>query len=163
MKIFRSATAQAVLAGMLAGAVGGFVGSFSKIGGEVLYPPRPDAKISPPALLAQKIVGHPLPPATQELISASVHFGFGTLTGAAYGAAAEFAPIVKIGVGLGFGLVLQIFTHETLVPLAGLDQAPWDQPFRDHASEIFTHLLYGITVEGIRRMIRAKLPPQPEE
>jgi putative membrane protein len=157
MKIFHKATTQAVLAGMLAGAVGGLVGSFSKIGGEVVYPPRPDAKISPPALLAQNLVGHPLPPAQQEIVSAAVHFGFGTVTGAFYGAAAEFAPIVKIGFGMGFGLVLQVMTHETLVPLAGLDKPPLEQPFRDHASEIFTHLIYGLTVEAIRRMLRAKM------
>jgi putative membrane protein len=157
INIFRKATTQAVLAGMLAGALGGFVGSFSKIGGEVVYPPRPYARISPPALLAEHIVGHPLAPAQASVVSAAVHFGFGTVIGAVYGIAGEFAPIVRVGFGTGFGLVLQIMTHETLVPLAGLDQPPLQQPFRDHASEILTHLLYGLTVEAIRRMIRAKI------
>lgn len=156
MKILHKASTGAVLAGMLAGAAGGFIGSFSKIGGEVVYPPRPDAKISPPALLAEKIVGHPLDPATQGTVSAAVHFTFGTLGGALYGVAGEFAPIVRIGFGAGFGVVMQLMTHETLVPLAGLDQPPTEQPFRDHASELFTHILYGITVEGGRRMLRAK-------
>jgi putative membrane protein len=163
MKIVQRATTQAVMAGVLAGAVGGFVGSFSKIGGEVVYPPRPNAKISPPALFAEHIAGHPLDPGQQQLVSAAIHFGFGTVTGAIYGAAAEFAPIVKIGFGAGFALVLQVTTHESMLPLLGLDDPPWKQPFRDQAGEIFTHLIYGVTVEAIRRMIRARMKGLPDE
>ena len=66
-------------------------------------------------------------------------------------------PIVTAGYGAAFGFVFQFFTHESLVPLAGLDVPPWQQPLREHTSEFFTHVLYGVATEVTRRAVRRRL------
>ncbi len=143
--------------GLLAGALGGIVGSGAKIVGELIYPPRTLGQVPPPVILAERLAGHPLTPSEQNRDMQIIHFIFGSATGAIYGAAAEFAPIVTTGFGSAFGFVFQFFTHESLVPLAGLDVPPWHQPLREHTSEFFTHILYGVATEVTRRTVRRRL------
>jgi putative membrane protein len=89
----------------------------------------------------------------------AIHFLFGAMTGAVYGATAEFAPLVTAGYGSAFGVVLQLMTHETLVPATGLDKPAMEQPLREHTSELLTHVVYGLATEGVRRAVRARLTP----
>ena len=143
--------------GLFCGLLGGLAGSVAKIAGELVYDPRNQGQTSPPVLLQRKFASHPRTP-TQEFVGTQViHFIFGGSTGAIYGAIAEVAPIVTVGYGSAFGFVLQFFTHEGFVPLAGLDVPPWKQPAREHASEFFTHILYGVTTEMVRRYLRRKM------
>ena len=148
---------RSIAKGLLAGLIGGLVGSAVKTVGEVIYNPRTLGQTSPPVLLAQRVVGHPLDKRQQILAEQSIHYVFGGSTGAIYGVAAEFAPIVTRGYGAAFGIVLQLFTHETLVPAAGLDVPAPKQPAREHLSELFTHILYGVSTELVRRFVRRKL------
>lgn len=143
--------------GLLAGALGGLVGSGAKIVGELIYPPRTLGQVPPPVLLAERIAGHSLSPFQQNASMQTIHFVFGATTGAMYGAAAEFAPIVTVGYGSAFGFIMQFFTHESFVPLAGLDVPPWKQPLREHTSEFFTHVLFGVATEVTRRGIRKRI------
>ena len=87
----------------------------------------------------------------------AIHFTFGALTGAIYTIAAEALPIVTTGYGSVFGVILQLFTHETLVPAAHLDVPAPQQPAREHLSELFTHILYGVATEATRRILRKRL------
>ena len=148
---------RSIAKGLLAGLIGGLVGSAVKTVGEVIYNPRTQGQTSPPVVLAQRVVGHPLNKHQQTVAEQSIHYVFGGATGAIYGVAAEFAPIVTAGYGVAFGLVLQLFTHETLVPAAGLDVPAPQQPAREHLSELFTHVLYGVSTELVRRFVRRKL------
>ena len=157
MALRNSAASRNLAKGLLAGALGGIVGSGAKIVGELIYPPRTLGQVPPPVLLAERIAGHPLSPSQQNTSMQVIHFIFGTSVGAVYGAAAEFAPIVTAGYGAAFGFVFQFFTHESLVPLAGLDVPPWQQPLREHTSEFFTHVLYGVATEATRRAVRKRI------
>jgi uncharacterized membrane protein YagU involved in acid resistance len=48
-------------------------------------------------------------------------------------------------------------THETTLPFFGLS-LPWSQiPLKEHLSEIFTHIIFGMSVELVRRLVRASL------
>ncbi len=143
--------------GLLAGALAGIVGSGAKIVGELIYPPRTLGQTPPPVILAERLAGHPLSPSEQNRDMQIIHFLFGSASGAVYGAAAEFAPIVTAGYGSVFGFVFQFFTNESMVPLAGLDVPPWRQPLREHTSEFFTHILYGVATEATRRTLRKRL------
>ena len=143
--------------GLLAGVLGGLVGSGAKIVGELIYTPRTLGQVPPPVILAERIAGHPLSHLGQNVSMQAIHFVFGATTGAFYGAVAEFAPIVTIGYGSAFGFIMQLFTHEALVPLAGLDVPPWQQPLREHASEFFTHVLFGVATEATRRAVRKRI------
>ena len=156
-KQHRSKVSRSVAKGLLAGLIGGLVGSAAKTVGEIIYNPRTQGQTSPPVLLAQKALGHPLNKHDQTIAEQTIHYVFGGATGAIYGVAAEFAPVVTTGYGAAFGVVLQLLTHETLVPAAGLDVPAPQQPAREHLSELFTHILYGVSTEVVRRVVRRKL------
>ncbi len=143
--------------GLLAGLIGGLAGSAMKVVGELIYNPRTRGQTSPPVVLAERFAGHALNKKQQKLAEQGIHYFFGGATGAIYGAAAEFKPVVTLGYGSLFGVVLQLFTHETLVPAAGLDKPALQQPAREHLSELFTHVLYGMSTEAVRRLVRGKL------
>ncbi len=161
MPWFQRATRNAVVAGLFAGAVGGIAGSAAKIVGEAIYEPRTQGQVPPPVLLAERIAGHPLDHTQQIVATQVIHFVFGAFSGGVYGGFAEVAPIVTAGYGSAFGVVLQLFTHESLVPALGLDVGPLQQPLREHASEFFSHILYGLATEAVRRAVRRRIGPQP--
>ena len=56
------------------------------------YPPHTHGEPEPQELLAERIAGHPLEDGTKEIAGEAIQWGFGALTGAAYGALAEFYP-----------------------------------------------------------------------
>lgn len=162
MHLVRRISSRMLLAGALAGVLGGLVGSVAKIAGEAVYPPRTLGQVPPPLLLAERVAGHPLSPPEGQLSIQTIHFTFGALVGGIYGATAEAVPLVMVGSGVVFGLVLQLFTHETAVPALGLDVPAPQQPLREHLSEFFTHALFGLGTELTRRVVRRRLaPPVP--
>ncbi len=160
----RSVVLSKVFAGVLAGAIGGLAGSAAKIASEAVYPPRTLGQTPPPVVLAERIAGHPLSHSQQLISMEAIHWTFGAVVGAVYGGAAEVLPIVRLGYGVAFGLVLQQFTQESAVPQLGLDKPPLQQPLREHASEFVSHGFYGLATELVRRFIRRRLssPPRPQ-
>ena len=155
-----------VAKGLLAGALGGLAGGVSKLAGELVYPPRTRGQEPPPALLAEKALGHPLVKPLQTAASQMFHWTFSVGIGAVYGAAAEVAPIVTLGYGVVFGEVVLLTTHESTLPLLGLTEPPLQQPAREQKSEIVTHAIYGLTVEAVRRWLvrrwRQRSPAQSQ-
>jgi len=139
--------------GLVAGLIGGIAGSAAKLAGEKIYPPRIEGQKPPPAILASKIAGRPLSPGEELAATQAFHWLLGGGMGAAYGAAAESFPIVTLGSGVGFGVALLLGTHESVLPLLGLDKPPWKQPLREHLSELCTHGLYGLVTELVRRAL----------
>lgn len=150
----KKATSRTIASGILAGFIGGIAGSGVKLIGEKIYPPRTEGQEAPPAVLAEKLAGHPLSTEKKTVATQAFHWTTGSLTGAFYGGVAEVAPVVTIGYGVAFGLVVFLFTHETTLPLLGLDKSPFQQPAREQTSELITHSLYGIGTEVVRRAIR---------
>lgn len=145
--------------GLLAGAFGGLVGSVAKVLGEAIFPPRSPGEPLPPAVLADKIsraqTGHPVrSEAVRQTAVQGFHWGTGMLAGAMYGLLAEVFPVVRVGHGVGFGVVLLLCTHESSVPLLGLSAPPQRLPAKEHLSELFTHSLYALTVEAVRCRLR---------
>jgi len=124
---------------------------------EKIYPPRVHGEPEPPAALAEKIAGHPLKLSTRDEAGETIHWGFGALAGAAYGAAAEFYPAATAKGGASFGITLCAVTHEGALPALGLAAAPGDQTTREKSSEIATHIVYGIVTETVRSLLRRLL------
>jgi putative membrane protein len=146
-----------MLKGFLAGAIGGLVGAAAKAVAEAVYPPRTQGQIPPPAVLVNRIASRPLSE-TEEVVSVqAIHWGFGALVGGAYGAVAEYQPVVTGRLGANFGLTLCGMTHASTLPMMGLTESPENQPAREHASELVTHAIYGVTTEVVRRMVRKVL------
>jgi putative membrane protein len=80
-----------------------------------------------------------------------VHYAFGAVMGAVYGAVAEVAPPVKSLAGLPYGAALFVGADEIALPAFGLSKKPTQYPPSRHLSGLGQHLVYGATVEPVRR------------
>jgi putative membrane protein len=143
--------------GLLAGLVGGLVATAAKSLAERIYPPRTNGEPEPPDVLAEKLAGHELTGTQREIATETIHWGFGALTGAAYGALAEYYPSATSKDGAGFGMALSSLTHGTMLPAMGLSAEPEEQTTRERTSEMATHLVYGVVTETVRRIVRKML------
>ena len=150
-------SAQRLAKGLLAGLIAGIVATAAKSLAEKVYPPRTHGEPEPPNVLAEKLAGHSLQHDTEEIASETIHWGFGALTGAAYGALAEFYPAATSKDGATFGLTLMSLTHETALPAMGLSAPADEQTPREHTSEAASHVLYGVVAEKVRKFIRPML------
>jgi putative membrane protein len=148
---------RSMLKGFLAGAIGGVVGAAAKAVAEAVYPPRTQGQIPPPAVLVNRIASRPLSESEEVVSVQAIHWGFGALVGGAYGALAEYQPVVTGRLGANFGLTLCGMTHASTLPIMGLTESPENQPAREHASELVTHAIYGVTTEVVRRVVRKVL------
>lgn len=145
---------RSLMKGFLAGAIGGLVGAAAKAAGEAVYPPRTLGQIPPPAVLVNRLSDRPLSEEEEEASVRAIHWGFGALAGGVYGALAEYQPVVTGRLGATFGLTLCGITHASALPMMGLTESPTNQPAREHASELVTHAIYGVTTELVRRLVR---------
>ena len=149
-----------LLKGLLAGAAGGLAGSAAKVIMEKLVPPRTEGQPEPPALVVER-VGHAIGAEpgekTKQVAGQGIHWGFGTLLGAAYGVAAELSPKVTSWRGGAFGLTVNRLAHEGLLPGLDLVEPVNEQPAQERVSEWVSHALYGITTELVRRSVRKRL------
>lgn len=143
--------------GLLAGLIGGLVATAAKTIGEKIYPPRTHGEPEPPDVLVDKVTGHALSGTGKTVAAETIHWGFGAAVGAAYGALAEFYPAASAKEGASFGLTLAALTHETALPALGLSAEPGDQTQREQTSEMITHVIFGVTTEIVRGIVRRLL------
>ena len=84
---------------------------------------------------------------------AIIHYAFGGAVGAIYGAAASQNREITAWGGIPFGATVWLVADEIGVPLSGFSKAPTDYPLQTHLSAFASHLIYGATTEGIRRLL----------
>ena len=148
---------KSLLKGMLAGVVGGLAGTAAKTIAERIYPPRIHGEPEPPSVLADKITGGHLDGQEKVVATEAIHWGFGALTGAAYGGLAEFYPAATAKEGASFGLTLAALTHQSALPAMGLSAEPRQQSQREQTSEMVTHVIFGVVTEVVRSLTRKLL------
>jgi len=120
--------------GLLAGLVAGLVGTVAMALAERLLPARAKTKSLPSA--------------------DGIRWGFGAAVGAAYGAVAEFYPAATAKEGVTFGMTLGALNEEGVLPALGLLAKPGA---RDSVGEITSHVVYGVTTEVVRGLVRKHL------
>jgi uncharacterized membrane protein YagU involved in acid resistance len=103
------------------------------------------------------LTGRELTKSEKETAGTALHYAYGTSMAALYGAAAEFAPGVTAGAGAPFGATVWVTADEGVVPLLGLSKKPTEYPLSIHAYALASHLVYGLTVEVVRRAVRRAL------
>ncbi len=126
-------------------------------GGEKKKKKGEDATVKAASKVSRKILHHPLTPGEKKKAGPAVHYGFGTLTGAAYGVLAELVPGVTRGAGAPFGTALWVGADEIAVPAFGLSGPPWESPPSVHVKALAAHLVYGVAAEGVRKLVRRAL------
>ena len=146
-----------VLKGAFAGLIGGIVATAVKSLAEEVFPPRPPDAVSPPVIAAQKVWGEERVEGREDAFEEAIHWTFGALTGSAYGALAEALPAASRGYGVPFGAVLFTLTHESALPLLGLEGGPTKVPLGRQANELTTHFFYGVAADLTRRGVRRLL------
>ena len=148
---------QSLLKGAVAGLIGGLIATAAKTAAERIYPPRTHGEPEPPSVLAEKLGAPRLHTPEKKAAEEGIHWGFGALTGAAYGVMAELYPQVTAKGGTTFGLALMTITHEGALPALGLAAPPVEQEGRERRSEMATHIVYGIVCETVRNLVRRTL------
>ena len=116
-----------------------------------------DATVKTARAISKNVFGHELQESEKETAGAAVHYAFGTLTGGLYGALAEVTPQVTTAGGLPFGAGFWLLADEISVPLLGLSKGPAEYPVSTHAYALASHLVYGVTAELGRRVVRQVL------
>jgi len=84
-----------------------------------------------------------------------VHYAFGAIMGATYGAIAEEIPQATFGFGTAFGAALFAGADLVAVPALNLSGSPGDAPVSTLATPFAAHLVYGAATEAFRRLVRA--------
>jgi hypothetical protein len=116
-----------------------------------------DATVRAADRLSRGLFHHELSKKEKKVAGPAMHYGFGALTGVAYGVLAELAPGVTRGAGAPFGTAVWLGADEVAVPAFRLAGPPWEHPAPVHARALAAHLVYGLTAEGVRRLVRRVL------
>jgi putative membrane protein len=140
--------------GLVAGLIGGLVGTLAKTLAERMFPPRTHGEPEPPEVAAESLAGHALDANTKAVAAEGIHWGFGATVGAAYGVLVEYYPSATSKQGASFGMALEALTHESALPAMGLSAEPENQTARERASEMTSHVVYGVTTEFVRSIVR---------
>ncbi len=105
---------------------------------------------------AQKISGgllhRELSPSEKKVAGPLVHYAYGTGIGALYGGLAANHEVTKCGFGSAYGAAVWALGDEMAVPALGLGKKPAETPVSQHFQMLAAHLVYGITLEGVRRL-----------
>jgi putative membrane protein len=117
--------------------------------------PKEDATMKAADAIAHTVTGEHLSREEKEEGGPIVHYAFGALTGGLYGGLAEYSSAVTSGFGTSFGGVLFSTADLLAIPAFNLGPSAADQPASALASPFAAHIVYGVTTELVRRIVRA--------
>jgi putative membrane protein len=140
---------KSLMRGMLAGMAGGLVAAWM-VNELVLGPNKRPGQgsgqmLEPPVTIDEEVV--------EEKTGQLTHYAFGVLTGGIYGGLAEYSGAVRSGFGTSYGGVL----FSTAAPAFGLPPLASEAASSGQTSPFAAHVVYGITTELTRRIVRALL------
>lgn len=137
--------------------------------GEKVFPPTGAEKLEigadpaghpenmPPSEVADRlqhaVTGRELTDEQRQQVSGPLHWAMGLGGGLAYALIAARFPAARAGFGSGFGLALFGATHASTLPLAGVQHPPTDLPKAWWIWEGGSHVIYGVTVDTIIRVL----------
>jgi len=160
----RNSFASSTSRGLIAGFLGGLAGTAVKTLVEQFLPVRKieqrSAQIKIVDDLSTKILGSPISRDHEALAEQLVNFPFGASIGAAYGYGKKDKDEFRVADGAILGATTWVTTHETSLPLFGLESKPKNIPVRLQANELVAHVLFGITTELVRSYVNERLKRQ---
>jgi uncharacterized membrane protein YagU involved in acid resistance len=154
--------AVSAIAGLVGGLLGAGVMSVAHSVVGRLQPAKPpqaalaekdeDATVKIGQMISRLGRGRSLNEDEKPMAATAVHYGFGGVLGLMYGVVAALDPRAAVGAGVGFGVAAWLGPHAIVVPALGLAPSPLRQPPAKEALELVLHVLYGITVQFVRRL-----------
>lgn len=118
---------------------------------------KDDATVKAAEAITESVAGHKLTKSEKKVAGPLMHYAMGATTGAVYGVAAEFQPLVASAAGLPFGAAVWLVADEVAVPALGLSGPPTDSPPSVHMKALASHVVYGVATDVMRRAIRRAL------
>lgn len=79
------------------------------------------------------------------------HHAFGAVAGALYGVAVARTPQLATGGGAPYGALVWLSATEIGLPLSGFAKRPTHYRAERHIASLATHVVFGLTVECVRR------------
>lgn len=147
--------------GLISGVIGGLAGTVVKSLVEEFLPVRKiehkSAQIKIVDDLSTKLTGSPISVSNEGLAEQLVNIPIGASVGAAYGYGKKDKDDYNISDGIILGASTWFSTHETSLPLMGLEPKPTDVPLKMQFNELLAHVLFGITTEVVRSAVNEKL------
>jgi putative membrane protein len=148
--------------GFAAGAVGGVAGSLAMSQFHSLFQREEsslqqgeeDSTVKVATAISRGVFHQNLSERQKSVAGTAVHYGFGAGVAAIYGTLVEVAPVARTGWGAPFGTAVWLGAHVITVPALGLAEPVTQSPGRKEAAEFGAHLVYGVTVESVRRLLR---------
>ena len=107
--------------------------------------------------MSEAATGAPVPDDNKPVAGQAVHYITGAGLGLAYGLGVEFQPTIAAVRGAAFGLGTAIILDEAAVPAAGVGEPPWRTSPGTHLYSAVAHLVFGVTAEASRRVVRRAL------
>jgi putative membrane protein len=83
-----------------------------------------------------------------------VHYAFGAVMGGIYGGLAEYSSVVRSGFGTSFASALFAGADLVAVPALKLSGSSEGEPKAALVTPYAAHLVYGVTTEAVRRLMR---------
>lgn len=143
--------------GLISGFVGGLAGTAVKTVIEQFLPVRKiedrSAQIKIVDDLSTKITGSPVSSHNEALAEQLVNIPMGGSLGAAYGYGKKERYGLKPMDGIAFGATTWASTHQTSLPILGLESKPTDIPIRMQINELFAHCAFGLVTEVVRHYV----------
>ena len=102
---------------------------------------------------AALVTGRPLDERGKAVGGPLMHHLFGATVGLAYGLAAARVPALRAGGGAAYGVLVWAGAAEIGLPLTGLSRPPTAYPLARHAASLATHVVFGLTLEAVRRSL----------
>ncbi len=152
-----------VYKGLLAGSLGGLAASWvmtrfqslvARVAGYSNSPEQEgeDATVKTARKIAAGVLHHELGPEEKKAAGTFVHYAYGAGIGALYGGLAQKLDATTAGFGSGYGTAVWALGDEVAVPAFGLGKKATETPISGHAQALAAHLVYGIALEGVRRL-----------
>ena len=155
-----------VLKGVIAGAMGGLAASWVMNQFEaVVKKLKPnerqqtneqdaeDSTMKTADRITQWVAGHGLSKEQKKKAGPIVHYAYGTGIGAMYGGAASRLKPTAAGFGTAYGTAVWALGDEIAVPALNLSSSnSGNTGIGMHLKTLGAHLVYGATLEGVRRL-----------
>jgi putative membrane protein len=112
-----------------------------------------DATVKTARAISGHVLHHDLTQPEAKWAGPLVHYAFGTLVGAVYGALAHAAAPVKAGSGTAYGAAVWLAADEMAVPALGLSGSQSPPTMASRAKMLAAHLVYGATTHFTRKLL----------
>lgn len=142
-----------IVMNLLVGIAAGLISGMVKIGWEAILPPRSQARdeTNPPQQLLQQLgvprrITHAYVQYSKDqkvyYVALMMHFAFSIFFAVAFALFYRALPIMSLGQGSLYGLVIWFAFHIVIMPLSKTVPSPAKQPFAEHFSEILGHIIW---------------------